>query len=91
MGNPKRGAICVDDRNQLFIVVVDEPRPVSIMDNPAGTLWIGTVLVDGSPTTCAKPRVVANTFKEWAQEYALDVGVKAAKIEIDKLKKKVLG
>lgn len=82
----KRGAICVDDHDRAFIVTVEEPKSTSWNGEFSGNMWVGTVLVDGTPTLCAKPRVIAESFKAYVATIAGDIGVKAAQIEIAELR-----
>ncbi len=71
----KRGAICVNNQEELFIVT-SVRYPASPFDTTA--MWAGTVLADGTPTLCIEPKFIAGTFQEWAAEHALEVGVTAA-------------
>lgn len=59
----KRGAICADDYDRLFIVVVDEQKSMSWNGDFAGNAWAGTCLLDGASTLCVKPKFVAASFR----------------------------
>ena len=87
MSEIKRGTICVDGHERLFVITVDEPRPVTWNGDSAGVMWAGAVFMTGEYTLCSNPKVVAPDFKTWVADFATKVGLKAADAEILEIKK----
>lgn len=86
----KRGSICIDDNKRLFIVITEEPIGLSWNGEWTGSnAWVGAVLLDGTYTLCVKPKLIANTFKEYVMDHAADVGIKAAEVEVAELRKRL--
>lgn len=86
----KRGSICTDDNERLFIVINKEPIGLSWNGEWTGSdAWVGAVLLDGTYTLCVKPKLIANTFLEYVTNCATDIGIKAAKVEVAELRKKL--
>ncbi len=79
MSEIKRGCICVDDNRRVFIVIVDQPKPIQWNGEWAGDVWVGVALLDGNHVICSKPTFVSPSFKEYVTDYAADVGIAAAK------------
>ena len=86
----KRGAICIDDHDRVFIVTIDSPRPISCGEEVTGEVWAGVLLVDGKMTMCVKPRFLAESFKVYLMNVASDVGIKSAEIEVAALRAEVV-
>ncbi len=86
----KRGAICTDDHDRAFIVTVDSPIPITWNNEVAVEVWTGTLLVGGKTTMCAKPGLLAESFKVYLTNFAADVGIKSAEIEVAALRAEVI-